>query len=217
MKKKTLLITLLLLLVVIGVAMTLYPKLSAGMQTQQIGTISAVSTEPTEAPTEEATEPTEAQTQPEATTEPTESTEPTEPATVPAPDFTVRDWDGNEVHFSDYVGKPIVLNFWTYWCDYCLLEMPEFNKIYEELGGEVTFLMVHADTDTERGKEAVADAGYTFTMVFDEERIAKMTYGVNSYPFTFFIDAQGNLKAYYPGMMGEDKLRQGIDLIYTPE
>ena len=29
-----------------------------------------------------------------------------------APDFTVYDGDGNEVHLSDYKGKPVVLNFW---------------------------------------------------------------------------------------------------------
>ena len=91
------------------------------------------------------------------------------------------------------------------------------NRIYEELGGEVTFLLVHADTNTESGKQIIADAGYTFPVLFDEERIAKMTYGVNSYPITFFIDAQGNLKAYYSGMMGAEVLQQGIDLIYTAE
>ena len=36
MKNKTLLITVIVLLVVMGVAAVLYPKLSAGMQTQQI-------------------------------------------------------------------------------------------------------------------------------------------------------------------------------------
>ena len=30
-----------------------------------------------------------------------------------APDFTVYDADGKEVHLLDYLGKPIVLNFWA--------------------------------------------------------------------------------------------------------
>ena len=34
---------------------------------------------------------------------------------VSAPDFTVYDREGNEVHLSDYVGKPVVLNFWASW------------------------------------------------------------------------------------------------------
>ena len=204
MNKKVLLITAVVLAAVLAVAGVLYPKLSAGMEPQQLATTPAATTEP--APT--ATD---------APAETTMATEAEEPETVAAPDFAVQDWDGNEVSFSDFAGKPIVLNFWAHWCGPCQYEMPEFNAKYEELGGEVTFLMVHADEDSERGKEAVADAGYTFTMVFDEKRNAKMTYGVNSYPITFFIDAQGNLKAYYSGMMGEDVVRQGIDLIYTAE
>ena len=215
MNKKVLLITLVIFVAVLGVAAVLYPKLSANMQPQQMATTPPAATETTQAT--QATQPATETAETTATTEPVESTEPTESAAVRAPNFTGVDWDGNEVQFSDYVGKPIVLNFWTYWCDYCLLEMPEFNKTYEELGGEVTFLMVHADTNTEKGKQIIADAGYTFPVIFDEERIAKMTYGVNSYPITFFIDAQGNLQAYYPGMMDVQMLQQGIDLIYTAE
>ena len=204
MNKKVLLITLIILLAVLGAAAILYPRLSEGMQPQQMATT------PTNPP--ETTQPTQATQAPQ---ESQEQEEPTEP--MKAPDFTVLDWDGNEVKLSDYFGKPIVLNFWTYWCDYCLLEMPEFNAVYEELGGEVTFLMVHADTDTQSGKQLVADAGYTFPMVFDEARNAKMTYGINSYPVTLFIDSQGYLQAYYMGMMGRELLQTGIDMIYAPE
>ena len=49
-----------------------------------------------------------------------------------APDFTVLDYDGNEVKLSDYKGKPVVLNFWATWCFYCKEEMPDFNLAYEK-------------------------------------------------------------------------------------
>ena len=212
MNKKVLLITAVLLVAVLGAAAVLYPKLSADMLPQQMATTPPATTEVTEPATTQP--PTEAATE---TPETTATTEPAEPEKFTAPNFTCADWDGNTVQFTDYVGKPIVLNFWTYWCDYCLIEMPEFNETYEALGGEVTFLMVHAETDTEKGKQIIADGGYTFPVFFDEERIAKMTYGVNSYPITFFIDAQGNLQAYCSGMMNAQMLQQGIDLIYKTE
>ena len=198
MKNKTLLITVLVLLVVLGVAAVLYPRLSAGMQPQQLAT--TATTAPTEAVPEE--------TQPE-------TTEPAEPEPVAAPDFTVLDWDGNEVNFSDYLGKPIVLNFWAHWCGPCQMEMPEFNAAYERLGGEVTFLMVHEGAAVEDGKEKVTEGGYTFPVVFDVDGQAGAIYGVSAYPTSFFVDKDGNLQAYYVGAMDASLLQQGIDLIYT--
>lgn len=208
MKNKTLLITIIILLVVLGIAAVLYPRLSAGMQTQQLATTpttTQATTEPaaTEAPQPEDTQPA--------------TTEPTEPETVPAPDFTVQDWDGNEVQFSDYLGKPIVLNFWAHWCGPCQMEMPEFNAAYERLGGEVTFLMVHEGAAVDDGKEKVTEGGYTFPVVFDVDSSAGNMYGITAFPTTFFIDKDGNLQAYYMGAMDASLLQQGIDMIYTED
>ena len=132
-----------------------------------------------------------------------------------ARDFIVKDFDGNDVKLSDYFGKPIVLNFWAYWCGPCQKEMPEFNAKYEELGGEVVFLMVHADPDTAKGKELVETGGYTFPVVFDETYQAAATYGIRAYPTTFFIDSEGNLQGYHAGIMSAELLQIGIDRIYT--
>ena len=201
MNKKVLLITIVILVVVLALAGVLYPKLSAGMTPQQLATTPTTTTETTAPATEAA----------EETTEPTEATE---PQTIPAPDFTVLDWDGNEVKLSDYIGKPIVLNFWAHWCGPCQMEMPEFNTKWEELGGEVVFLMVHEGAAVEDGKDKVTEGGYTFPVVFDTDSSAGALYGITAFPTTFFIDKDGNLQAYYMGAMDANLLQQGIDLIY---
>ena len=81
------------------------------------------------------------------------STEDAEPEKVAAPDFTVYDGTGTEVRLSDYVGKPIVLNFWASWCGPCQSEMPEFDAAYEELGEDIHFLMVNM---TDGSRETVS-------------------------------------------------------------
>jgi thiol-disulfide isomerase/thioredoxin len=195
---------------VLGVAAVLYPRLSAGMQINQLAT---TATQPTvETVTEPATE-----AAPTETPETTAATEPTEPEATKAPNFKAVDWDGNEVQFSDYVGKPIVLNFWAHWCGPCQMEMPEFNAKYEELEGEVTFLMVHEGAAVDDGKDKVTEGGYTFPVVFDVDSSAGNLYGITAFPTTFFIDADGHLQAYYMGAMDANLLQQGIDLIYTAE
>jgi thiol-disulfide isomerase/thioredoxin len=59
------------------------------------------------------------------------------------------DFEGNKIQLTDFIGKPIVLNFWASWCGPCRLEMPEFQAAFEDLGDEVTFMMVNL-TDGDR-------------------------------------------------------------------
>ena len=64
-------------------------------------------------------------------------------AKVKAPDFVVYDKDGNKVGLSDYLGKPVVLNFWASWCGPCASEMPDFEEAYKERGDKIQFLMIN--------------------------------------------------------------------------
>ncbi len=149
-----------------------------------------------------------------AGTEPAESEAEREPVT--APDFTVTDQDGNEVTLSELRGKPVVLNFWASWCPPCKGEMPEFNKVYEELGEEVHFMMIDAVDGSretvESGAAYIAEQEYTFPVYFDVGQTVIMQYGVRAFPSTLFIDAQGIIVTGYEGAMDEAMLRQGIEM-----
>ena len=140
------------------------------------------------------------------------------PQTKPfnAPDFTVLDYNGNEVNLSDFAGKPIVLNFWATWCYYCKAEMADFNKAYANYPN-VQFLMVNA-TDGERetvasAKKYVEQNGYDFDVFFDVNGDAVNTYGITGFPTTYFIDKDGNLIARGVGMLDYETLEQGIGMI----
>ena len=143
--------------------------------------------------------------------------EATEPNRTMAPDFTVYDGDGNEVNLSDYYGKPIVLNFWASWCGPCQMEMPDFHEKHQQLGEDITFLMVNmtdgARETVEGASEFVAAQGYSFPVFFDTEMNAAATYGVNSLPTTYFIDADGYAIAQAMGAIDKEALQRGIDMI----
>ena len=143
-----------------------------------------------------------------------EESERTEPL---APNCTVYDEMGNEVRLSDYIGKPVVINFWASWCSPCKREMPDFYEKYLELGDEVQFLMVNV---TGRGNDTVEDAkayiegaGYTFPVFYDMELDAMSAFGVDAFPYTFFIDAEGYIMSYKRGTISAEALQAGIDLI----
>jgi thiol-disulfide isomerase/thioredoxin len=133
-----------------------------------------------------------------------------------SPDFTVLDWEGNEVKLSDYVGKPVVLNFWASWCGYCVSEMPAFARACVD-NPDVQFLMVNVtdgkEETVEGAKSFIEKYSYPFTVLFDTKLDAAMKYGASSLPITFFINAKGELVVYRPGALNDALLAQGIAMI----
>lgn len=137
----------------------------------------------------------------------------------PAPDFTVYDADGKPVKLSDMKGKPVVLNFWASWCPPCKSEMPDFDEICKEFEGKVTFMMVNLTDGVQETVESARNfihmMEYSFPVYYDTDMDASNTYGIQSIPTTYFIDADGYLIAYANGAMSGDTLKQGIGMIYT--
>jgi thiol-disulfide isomerase/thioredoxin len=136
--------------------------------------------------------------------------------TIPAPDFTVYDAEGNPVRLSDYTGKPIVLNFWASWCGPCRMEMPHFEQAYQNMSEDIQFLMVNMTTGRETQKSAqdfLDETGYTFPVLFDLDMDAAYTYGVYSLPMTVFIDEDGNVQDLAIGAIDEATLHSKIDKI----
>ncbi len=147
---------------------------------------------------------------------------------VSAPDFTVFDKDGNKVKFSDFKGKPVVINFWASWCSFCKVEMPDFQKVYDKYKGERIEFMMVAGTDGKRETRESADNflnenGYTFPVYYDEGLMgrdnldilesANAAYMVSGYPSTAFVDSDGNLIGVYTGALDEARLTKLVEFI----
>ena len=146
---------------------------------------------------------------PEASAEPTNA--------VKAPDFTVYTESGTAVRLSDFIGTPVVVNFWATWCGYCTEEMPLFQDAWDSEGGEVAFIMLnctYGQTETVEGAaKYIRDAGYTFPVYYDTKQEAQYLYGIRSLPTTLFVDAEGNLADARIGMLTEDALQKGLELL----
>ncbi|MBQ5315113.1 MAG: TlpA family protein disulfide reductase [Oscillospiraceae bacterium] len=133
---------------------------------------------------------------------------------IKAEDFVAYDIDGNEVKLSDCYGKPIVLNFWSTWCNHCKIELPLFEKSYKE-NPDITFIMINitAADDVKLVNELLEKNGYTFTVWLDENADATEKYSVSSIPATYFIDKNGNIVNHTVGEMDEATLEKRLEMI----
>ncbi|MDF2586734.1 MAG: hypothetical protein K0S41_575 [Anaerocolumna sp.] len=147
----------------------------------------------------------------------------TESNVIPIIDFTLTDQYGNTHTLSDYKGKVIFLNFWATWCGPCQREMPDIQELYEQFGEnseDVIILGVanpssdnypnNQDEDKETIIKFLDDNEYTFPVVFDETGEILNSYYINAFPTTFFINKDGNIVGYAPGMLTKDQMDSNI-------
>ena len=131
------------------------------------------------------------------------------------PDFRFTDGDGNTVHFDDFKGKPVVMNFWGTWCPYCVMEMEDFNQLVGEYGDDVNFLFLDVPGEGETVdvvEKFLADEGYTnITSHYDSLGEGCYMFGLNSFPVTVYVDKDGYLFDAAIGMTNYNDVKTIVD------
>jgi len=119
----------------------------------------------------------------------------------PAPDFTLRNLQGNLEGLVDHKDKVIILNFWATWCAPCLEEMPAFEKLYRRYRSQrLTVLAISLDKgDISKVKDFVDANNLTFPVLIDSDGVAEKLYPSFTIPFTYLIDKEGRVAARVDG------------------
>ena len=109
-----------------------------------------------------------------------------------------------------------MLNFWASWCYYCKIEMPYFDEAARE-NPDVLFMMVNNTDGVYETLDAARDyilmEGYSFPVFYDTALNAADTYGIDSFPTTYFIDSDGNIAAKHEGAMNGVRLAEYLAMI----
>jgi len=127
---------------------------------------------------------------------------------------TVYRQNGEALTLSDYVGVPIVLNFWATWCPPCVREMPHFAKLDSETDDVLFFMINLTDGQVETPEKVqtyLDDSGLTFkNMLLDLDGDVMREYTITGIPTTVFIDEAGSIIDTKVGMLTEEQLRQAV-------
>ena len=110
-----------------------------------------------------------------------------------APNFQLRDMNGQMVTLSELRGKVVLLNFWATWCGPCRVEMPAMEELYRSYS-RADFEILAVSTDAQGvavTRPFQQENHLSFPILHDADFRIGLTYGARSLPMTFMIDRQG--------------------------
>lgn len=128
--------------------------------------------------------------------------------TAPAPDFSVKNLQGQTVSLADYRGKVLALNFWATWCPPCREEIPEFIETYKSLkdaGLEILGLSVDS-LPLEKLREWTGEAGINYPVAVATPQVVEAYRPGKFIPATILIDRKGFIRYRHVGAMDKDTL-----------
>ena len=118
-----------------------------------------------------------------------------------APDFALRNLEGNLVRLSDLRGRVVVVNLWATWCAPCRIEMPGIENLWRRFRSEgLTILAVSIDKGADQAVRAfVQEKNLSFPVLMDHDREVEQKYPTRTVPTTFVVDKDGLIAARVDG------------------
>lgn len=113
---------------------------------------------------------------------------------IEAPDFTLKNLQGQDVSLKDFRGQVVFLNFWATWCGPCRIEKPTIEKLYQEFkdkGLVVLAISVDQGDSTQLVKSYMEEHNLSYQALLDPEQKIAKAYAVRGIPITYLIDPEG--------------------------
>ncbi|OGS96744.1 MAG: thiol-disulfide isomerase, partial [Gallionellales bacterium RBG_16_56_9] len=101
---------------------------------------------------------------------------------------------GKTKKFSDYKGKPLIINVWASWCGPCRAEMGSLDRLARRYGGrQFNVIGISTDDDGKAAAAFIKQAKISFENFLDSNVFLENMLGANTIPLTILVDAQGRV------------------------
>lgn len=126
------------------------------------------------------------------------------------PDFSAPDLEGGTFAWSDYQGRPTVLAVWAAWCPHCQKELPVLADVAAD-HPDVELVSVVTSIGQQPGptpEEYMAEEGLTFPVAVDDAKnTLGQAFGIQSFPTTYWVGADGKVVQVTVGETQEEQMR----------
>lgn len=127
---------------------------------------------------------------------------------VMAPDFELMSMNDSLIKLSDMKDKNVLLNFWYTGCSFCVIEMPDLQKLQDTYKDDLLLLAINVGENKEEIQEFMDENKLSFTVLLDEDMNVANTYGIRSYPTTIAVNKKGEVIGGYIGMLTYEQMEQ---------
>jgi cytochrome c biogenesis protein CcmG/thiol:disulfide interchange protein DsbE len=133
----------------------------------------------------------------------------------PMPAFSLSALDGRAFDSTQLTGTPVVINFWASWCiPACIDEHPVLMDLAARNPDEVQLVgILYDDTPQDALEFLVRYGDGGWPQLDDPSGSVGLAFGVLGPPETFFVDAEGVVRAKHYGPLTEAALAQNLALI----
>ncbi len=101
-----------------------------------------------------------------------------------------------------------MLNFWATWCGFCVVEMPDLQKLQDAHKDDLLILTVNVGESKEVVQKFMEENNLNLTVVLDKEMKIADTYGLRSFPTTISVNKAGEIVKGYVGMLTYEQMEQ---------
>lgn len=128
-----------------------------------------------------------------------------------APAFKLVTLKGEEISLEELRGKPVVLNFWSTWCEPCKYEHEILQQASLHYGDAVQFLGVVYQDEAEKAREYLTTKSNFYPQAMDPQSHTALDFGISGVPESFFISKAGKVfhkeAGVVSGQLIQDKLQ----------